>query len=132
MKRSKSEVIQARIKKSESSIQAAEVLIQQALHLEAGNKIYYAAFHMVKALLATKDLDAKTHSGVKTLFSEHFVNTGLVSREYGSFFSDLEGTRSDFDYNDFVSYTEAEIKDLVSQTKEFLVEIESFIKKKLP
>lgn len=132
MKRSKSEVIQARINKSESSIQAAEVLIQQSLHLEAGNKIYYAAFHMVKALLATQDLDAKTHSGVKTLFSEHFVNTGLVSREYGSFFSDLERTRSDFDYNDFVSYTEEEIKELVSQTKEFLVEIESFIKNKFP
>ena len=132
MKLSKSEIIQARIKKSESSFQAAEVLIQQSLHLEAGNKIYYAAFHMVKALLATEDLDAKTHSGVKTLFSEHFVNRGLVLKAYGSFFSDLERTRSDFDYNDFVTYSEEEISELLSQTKEFLIEIESFIKRKLP
>ncbi len=131
MKRSKTEVMQARIKKSKSSIQAAEVLIQQSLHLEAGNKIYYAAFHMVKALLATREFDAKTHSGVKSLFSEHFVNTGLVSKEYGSFFSDLERTRSDFDYNDFVSYTDEEIDELLSQTKEFLEAIESFIDNEL-
>ena len=36
-------------------------------------------FHAVRALLATKRLDSRKHSGVISLFNQHFVKPGLVS-----------------------------------------------------
>ncbi len=37
------------------------------------SRTYYAMYYMVKAILLTKDIDTKTHSGLISVFGEHFV-----------------------------------------------------------
>jgi uncharacterized protein (UPF0332 family) len=37
---------------------------------------YYAMFTAARALLATKHLDSSKHTGVVSLFNQHFVKTG--------------------------------------------------------
>lgn len=65
-------------------MEKAERTFQEGLHLlkanylsGAVNRFYYAAFTGVRALLATKGLDAAKHSGVISLFNKEFVKNGL-------------------------------------------------------
>ena len=52
----------------------------------AGNRLYYAAFHMASALLLDKGITARSHSGVIHLIGAQFVTKGLLEKEYGRCF----------------------------------------------
>lgn len=39
----------------------------------ACNRAYYAYFDAVRAVLATLGIQTRSHSGVQTLFSQHFI-----------------------------------------------------------
>jgi uncharacterized protein (UPF0332 family) len=57
------------------------------------------------------------------MFGFHFVQTGLVSKEDGRFFSDLYDRRQTVDYDDFVVYDEETVLKLYKQADEFIEKI---------
>ena len=44
------------------------------------NRLYYAAYYAVTALLLDADLKPTTHNGAKSVFSEHFIKTGIIPK----------------------------------------------------
>jgi len=66
---------------------AKEILIESKDSFKNGhyklstNRSYYAMFSATKALLALKELDARTHSGVILLFNQHFVKNGVFPKD---------------------------------------------------
>jgi HEPN domain len=67
------------------------------------NRLYYAAFYAARALLATRDVDAARHSGLITVFQQHFVKTGLVPAETGKVLARAFEKRQASDYGDFAT-----------------------------
>ena len=63
-----------------------EVPVQQQARLwnMLANRLYYAVFHAVSALLIKNSLYANSHKGLHMLFSEKFVRTGIFSLLYRS------------------------------------------------
>lgn len=53
------------------------------------NRLYYAAFYAVSALLLTVDVYAKTHTGLKSKFHEHFIKTQRLSYGAGNIFDEF-------------------------------------------
>ena len=51
--------------------------------------MYYACYYAVCALLIANKIQTKSHDGARQMFSLHFVKTGIVSKEYGRFYSNL-------------------------------------------
>ena len=49
------------------------------------NRLYYACFCAVSAVLAAHDLNQSKHSGVRSQFFRHFVRPGAFATELGSF-----------------------------------------------
>ena len=47
------------------------------------NRLYYAAFYAVSALLVRDGHRATRHSGTKALFNRHYVKPGVVAKEKG-------------------------------------------------
>ena len=82
----------------------------------------------MSALLLKKGVDTSTHKGIRQMFGLHFVQTGLISKEYARFFSDLYDRRQTGDYDDFVMFDEETSNKLFSVAKEFVQEIDSLIK----
>lgn len=99
-----------RIEMAESKINAAEVLIKQGMYADAVSRIYYGMFHAARAMLALKGLDSRKHSGIISLFNQHFVKTGLLPKEYGRIIKNAKDLREESDYNEFylVSIKDAE------------------------
>jgi len=81
------ELIRYRREKSRETLEDAHILFRAGRLFSALNRLYYALFYEVMALLLTKDLSSARHTGVRALFNEHFVKTGKVKVEAGGFFS---------------------------------------------
>ena len=62
------------------------------------NRLYYAAFHSVQAVLYERDFDPSSHGGVLSLFGSEVIAVGDASRDDGRFFSQLSELRQQADY----------------------------------
>jgi len=95
----------------ETLAEADQLLASQAFR-GAVNRLYYAAFYAARALLATRDMDAARHTGLITLFQQHFVKTGLVPAETGKVLARAFEKRQNSDYGDFATIDPADAQDL--------------------
>jgi uncharacterized protein (UPF0332 family) len=104
------------------------VQIEHHFYTTAINRLYYSCFHATKALLLTKDLVPKTHSGVVSSLHQHFVLENLFDKAHAAFFSKLMQERIDDDYSDFMLVEYDEIKEFVTPAKQYVEYIEQLIK----
>ena len=72
--------------------------MQHKFYITVINRLYYSCFHATKALLLTKDLIPKTHSGVVKLLHKHFVSEDAFDMTQAAFFSRLMQERIEDDY----------------------------------
>ena len=69
-----------RIEKAQSTIKEVEVLIENKFWNSAINRMYYACFYAVTALLIKHEIHTSSHSGVRQKFGLHFVQTGKIEK----------------------------------------------------
>lgn len=105
---------------AKNKLQSAELLLDQLHYADAVSRAYYALLHGARALLATKGLDSKKHSGVISLFNRHFVKTGIVPKRLGKLLLNAKDIREESDYNEFYVVSKQDTVDLVEQAKDFL------------
>lgn len=123
----KKALIGYRKQKAYDSLKEAKAVAQLGFWNLAGNRLYYAAFHMASALLLDKGIVAKTHSGVIHLIGAKFVTQGLLEREYGRLFSRLYELRQSGDYDDIYDITEEEVVPYMESTELFVAKMESLM-----
>jgi hypothetical protein len=115
------------IEKCLQSLEAAEDdLIAGRLSFSV-NRIYYACFYIVSALLLQRDLKFKKHSGVKASFHKNFVRQGLVSPDDGRFYNKLFEARQRGDYIEFVYFKKPQVEEWLNEAKRFVNKIKRLI-----
>ena len=62
----KDDLIQYRINKAQITLQEAKSLADNGYWNGAVNRLYYSCFYAVIALLAERDISARTHNGVRS------------------------------------------------------------------
>lgn len=77
---------------------------------KALGNLYFAAFHLVQALLTSRGVAAHTHNGVQVAFSLHFVRPGTVSRASAKRLSELQAVRERADYQVDLLYDEDDVR----------------------
>jgi uncharacterized protein (UPF0332 family) len=114
-------------------VRANETIDEVRIHIEnkfwntAINRMYYACFYAVSALLAKDKIEVLSHSGVRQKFGEHFVKTGKIDRDLAKHFTDLFEKRHKGDYNDFYDYDEETVLRLYPVSKRFVDEITTIL-----
>ena len=116
-----------RMKKAKNTLQDARSFIGKASLESVVNRIYYAVFYAVNALLITKELSSSKHSGVRALFNKEFVNKGLIDKQFGEFYSDMFDRRQKGDYKDFVIFEEKDVEKWLDKAEVFTNKIEKLI-----
>ncbi|MBR2105388.1 MAG: HEPN domain-containing protein [Bacteroidales bacterium] len=119
---SRAELVKYRISRADEAIQEAQLMANDCHYNAAVNRLYYACFYAVQALLVKHGILSSTHAGVKTMLSLHFVSKGVIDVEYGKTFSRLFEIRHSGDYDDFV-YCDKEMID------EYTPKAEAFVSK---
>jgi uncharacterized protein (UPF0332 family) len=120
--------IQLKLNKAKNLLAEVDVLVDHKFYMTAINRLYYRCFHATKALLLTKDLIPKTHSGTVSMLHQYFVKNGIFDFDQASFFSRLMQERVEDDYNDLLKIDEAEIWEFVEPAKKYVFYVEDLIR----
>jgi uncharacterized protein len=91
------------------------------------NRLYYACFYAVNALLVRRGLGSSKHSGVQALFNQHFGKPGLVARDLVDLYNDLFETRQKGDYAAFVRFTAEQVRPLIPEARRFVARVDELL-----
>ncbi len=100
------DLINYRLERAKETLEDAKLLAEKQRWNSAINRLYYAAYYAIIALLLSENHKSTTHNGSKTKFSEHFIKTGVFPTEYGRIYSQLFTWRQKSDYADLFDFTE--------------------------
>ncbi len=94
------------------AIEDARVMYEAGRYKNALNRSYYAIFHAIRSVCALDGFDSSKHSGVISYFNQHYVKTGVFSREASKLIKLASEKRENADYLDFfiASREDAEIQ----------------------
>ncbi len=126
------ELVKYRINRANETLKEVEVLIENQFWNASVNRIYYACYYAVTALLVKNGIKAQTHAGTRQMFGLHFIKSGLIDKGLGRFYSDIFDKRQTGDYDDFIIFDSEEVTNLLSSAKNFILEIEKLLELHLP
>ena len=120
-------MVDLEMERADKIIEQFETLRKQQYWDTLVNRMYYAIFHAVSALMIHNAISIHTHRGALNAFNKEFVRTGVFTEDEGHLFSKLEGLRERGDYNCFVDATEDEIVPLIEPLKALIEKIKTKI-----
>jgi len=116
-----------RLNRAKETLSEIDMLIENEYWNTAVNRLYYACFYAVGALLVQHKIETSSHSGCRQKFGQYFVQTGKISKELARHYTDLFEKRQKGDYNDFFDFDKEAVHRLVDPTKLFIETIDSLI-----
>ena len=122
------QLVTYRLQRAKETLAEADNLIDSNFYNAAINRLYYACYYAVIALLIKHNISAQTHQGVKQMFSLHFVANSKIDKQQAIFYGRLFNDRISGDYDDFVQYNHEIITAVRPQAEAFITTIEMEIK----
>lgn len=133
LKQSDVDLMKYRLSRSNECLQEAKLLFDAGHYIATINRLYYSCFYSVLALLQTKGLSSKKHSGIRALFNLEFIKTEEIPKEWSVFYADLFENRQEGDYAEFVQFHREDVMLFMEQTQQFndmiLQKVNKFIDK---
>jgi uncharacterized protein (UPF0332 family) len=123
----RTEYVKYRIETAYKTYEAAKVLADNGFWNSSVNRLYYALFYAVNALLVLNEIPTKSHSATKSQFSMHFIKTGRLDKRYGRLLSQLFDWRQKGDYENVFDYDQTVVEPLFLPVKEMIEIIEKEI-----
>jgi len=119
------DLVKYRMQNSREKLGSAKILLENRKFKDCISRSYYAMFTATRALLATKHLDSSKHTGIVSLFNQHFVKKGIVTKDLGRMLLKGKDLRQDGDYKDFVETSMEEAQEQYDNSEKFIEKIES-------
>lgn len=120
-------LVSYRTQRARETMLEAKLMIDEGYLNGAINRLYYACYYIVTALLLKNGIYTQTHSGTKQMLGLHFVVSGKLSPKSGSIFATLFEKRHSSDYDDFAYYDLETLEKLYPQANEFIDEVVKLI-----
>lgn len=118
------EYVEEELQDARDALSDAEKMRQAGVTDEAlVNRLYYACFHVVNAVLASKDVEVTSHRGLVAMFGKEVVNNGDASAEEGRFLNTMQMYRQTADYEH--KPVQADVDELFERTKAFVAAMEA-------
>ena len=125
-------VVAYRLEKAERALMQAKANLPLQTWEVIANRIYYAAYYAVSALLiANGHPTVKGHDTIVRMFGLYFVKTGKFSPDQGKLYNKLYTLRLTGDYNDHYNLDEEDVLPLVSPAEELIVKVSAMAKQSL-
>ena len=121
------ELINYRREKARDTLADAKSMLHKVSLFTIVNRIYYATFYEVTAILLTRGLSSSKHSGIRSIFNREFIKRGIVKEEFGVFFNKISEFRQKGDYGDFVIFEKERVEEWLTQAENFISALEDII-----
>ena len=129
MSRTKEDLITYRIQRAYDTLDSAKTLARSEHWNGVANRLYYACFYAVLALLARKRhgyLHAQRR--LKLCLATILLNQELIDAVWGKLYQKLFDNRNEADYEDFIDFDEEKIGAFMEDAEQFIVVITSLAK----
>jgi uncharacterized protein (UPF0332 family) len=126
----KRDLIDLKIERANETIKEVPYLVEQGYYRTAVNRLYYACYYVVSALLLQEGYSVRTHNGIITSFSMHFIKTGIVSSEEGKLYRSLFELRLTGDYDEGKIIDKEDVVTRLQPAENFISTIEQLINEK--
>ena len=126
---SNGELVKYRLQRARETLADARILADASRWNPCVNRLYYACFYAVSALLIQEGLSSTKHTGLRSLFNRHFVKTNKVPKDKARIFNDLFERRQEGDYVDFVNFEESQVLPWLPEAEAFVQNLADLIEK---
>lgn len=116
-----------RMDRANETLEDARILANAGRWNACVNRLYYACFYAVSALLVLHDLSSSRHAGVRSIFNKHYVKTGKIKKELAKIYNDLFERRQEGDYIDFVRFEESQVLPWLSKAEQLIGHITGLV-----
>lgn len=121
-------LIGCRLKQARECIEEADILRQAGMSCRSViNRLYYAMFYAVLALLQHKGLGTSKHSGAIACFDVEFVRTGLFPKELSKSLHRAFELRQRADYMEDAGVTAEDVAEVRPVAERFVTAAEKFL-----
>lgn len=120
-------IVNREIEKSKRTFEDVLFCAQEGKWEAAANRLYYALFHAMAALLVSDGHQVKSHRGILAMFGEHYVRTEIFSKQDGALLSELVIMRDNADYNCFFEADEEKLAPYIEPTRKLIEKIKQYI-----
>lgn len=131
MKPESMEYVRYRISRAETTLRLAKLALDNDFLYDAINRLYYACFFAVSALLLAEGHSSSKHKGVQSLFSQHWIRTEKLPASMGRFFHRLYEHRQQSDYTDLTTFDRSDVERWWNEARAFIESISAEIRKLL-
>ena len=121
------DLVAHRMARAHESLEDARILANAGRWNACVNRLYYACFYAVSALLMRRGLSSSKHAGVRSLFNSQYVKTGKIPKDLARIYNDLFERRQEGDYIDFVSFQSAQVVPWVSKAEQLIGHIAGLV-----
>lgn len=120
-------LVELEIEKAERIFAENEGLVEKGYWSTLANRLYYALFHAVSALLIFDHHEVGSHKGAAIRFHQYYVHTGTFSADEGAFYSQMQTMREKADYNCYYDVGEDEIRAKIEPAKALIGKIRQIV-----
>jgi len=125
------EYIRYRMAAAHETLTEARTLLDSGLLRGTVNRLYYACFYVVSALLLTENLHSAKHSGVRSLFVRHWIKSKRLPTTLGDFYQRIFSHRQTGDYRDLADFGREDVEAWFREAQGFLDTVSQRIKEQL-
>ena len=120
-------LIDYRLEQAGEALEDAELLLDAGRYRAVANRLYYACFYAVVAVLLTRRLQYSKHAAVIAFFDREFICSGQLPKEYSRTLHRAFNERQQDDYMPFVEMDADEIKSLFGDVRTLVNGISEYI-----
>jgi len=120
--------IEELLQKTQESLAAAKLLLDQGFAGFATSRAYYAMFYAAEAILLSRGLSFSKHAGVIAAFGQHFAKPELVPLHLHRYLLDAFDMRQVGDYGAPAMIGATQAKQVLAWAQEFSEAVNAFLK----
>ena len=108
------------LEKADEALASAELELNEGHTNFAVNRLYYACFYAVTALLLRDGKQFARHSAVKSEFGRTYIKPGRVDVKWNKFYQKLFDDRQEGDYIPTTTFEASDVSTSLQQAREFI------------
>ncbi|MBI2502552.1 MAG: HEPN domain-containing protein [Candidatus Latescibacteria bacterium] len=120
-------LVRHRLEQAAQALDEARLLQGSGSSLGVMNRVYYAMFYAVLALLATREQETSKHKGAISLFDREFVQPGSFAKDFSRWLHEAFELRLEADYTPFHAPAKEEAEEAIAHASSFVSGVKEYL-----
>lgn len=120
-----------RLERARQTLDEARLLLNAGHGNATVNRLYYACFYAVSALLLADGISTSRHTHLRSILHRDYVRSGRIPQEMGQHFDVLFDSRKEGDYADLVVFQTEAIRSWMERTEQFVQHVGGLIDRRV-